>query len=147
MYTIDLDTKNFRKWPISLQQSIKSVIGKPYKFNCFDLTGFDCYTLVWYLYSLVSLELPKENISSYNLKTHMKLIKKHSILFNTVSFNNRLPFDILLFESADNINAHLGMVLDTKHFIHVDKEITVKIEPFLENINSTLIRQVYRWKY
>ena len=123
---------------------IKSVIGKPYKFNCFDGIGFDCYTLIWYIYDRLGLKLPKENIAKYSLKVHKQLIKENLYKFSKVSFINRLPFDLLLFESSKSTSAHIGMVLDKKRFIHIDKDITVQIEHFAHNFQSIKLRKVYR---
>jgi len=140
-----LHTYNFNKWPTSLLHEIRKVIGKPYKFNCFDTSGFDCYTLIYYLYSCIGIKLPKENIAKFSLKQHVKLIQKHSLLFKKVDFEDRQPFDILIFETKDGINAHLGLVLDKFNFIHTTEEKPVVIEPFLGNYETTTIRAVYRW--
>ena len=126
-------------------QGLKNCIGKPYIFNCFDETGFDCYTLIYYLYKLVGIELPKENIAAYNLKVHSKLINKHKILFKPVPYKDRKFLDILLFSSSDKINAHLGLVLSSELFIHVNLGHTVRVEYFTNNLESLTIRKVYRW--
>jgi len=89
--------------------------------------------------------LPKENIALYNLKVHQKLIDKHKILFKEINFDNRQPFDIVLFASSDRINAHLALVLDKERFIHINKDHTVRIEYFLGNLESINIRKLYRW--
>jgi len=141
-----LDKLDFYKWPSELLHKLAECIGKPYKYNCFDLSGFDCYTLVYYLYSLIGINLPKENISSYNLKIHTKIINEKLVLFDTISFEQRQPFDILLFETRRNINAHIGLTLDYFHFIHILKENTVQIEKFFNNAETTDIRKIYRWK-
>jgi cell wall-associated NlpC family hydrolase len=126
-------------------QGLKNCIGKPYIFNCFDETGFDCYTLIYYLYKLVGIKLPKENIAAYNLKIHSNLINKHKILFKQVPYKERKFLDILLFSSSDKINAHLGLVLSSELFIHVNLGHTVRIEYFTNNLESLTIRKVYRW--
>ncbi len=137
---------NFRKLDKQVLNAIVFAIGKPYKFNCFDLSGFDCYTLIYYLYSKAGLKLPKENIGSYSLKVHSKIIQETALNFDVVSFLNRQELDILLFESSSSVDAHLGMVLDYYNFIHVDKTHTVRIEPFARNIMLGKLRKVYRWK-
>jgi cell wall-associated NlpC family hydrolase len=126
-------------------QKIKEYIGKPYKFNCFDETGFDCYTLIYFLYKLIDIDLPKENIALYNLRVHQKLIDTHRMLFKEVKYIERQPFDILLFANSDKIAAHLGMVLTRDKFIHANEDHSVRIEYFLGNIESINIRKVYRW--
>ena len=126
--------------------SIKSVIGKPYKYNCFDGSGFDCYTLIYYLYSVLDRQLPKENLAVYNLRNHKKLLTKHLTRFFIPStFEDREPFDILLFQSTNTIDAHLGMVLDRQRFIHVNFNHTVRIEPFEGNILCGELKKVYKW--
>ena len=137
---------SYHKFDKELLEKIKGVIGKPYKYNCFDGTGFDCYTLVYYLYSLIGRQLPKENIAVYNLRQHKQLINKYKKqFFKPIPFENRQPFDIILMQSSDTVDAHIGMVLDRKHFIHVNFDHTVKIEPFGHSINSGQIKRTYTW--
>ncbi len=124
---------------------IKELIGKPYKFNCFDLTGFDCYTLVYYIYLIHGIQLPKENISKYSIKVHQKLIKKNALKFEEIKFVDRQFLDVLVFETSESVDAHLGVLLDTKRFIHIDLDTTVKIEPLKDNIRTAKIKKVYRW--
>jgi len=128
-------------------KGLKSAIGKPYKYNCFDLSGFDCYTLIYYLYGLNGVNLPKENIAKYNLKVHRKVIKEHIHKFEVIPFTDREAFDILLFESSSSINAHLGMLLNKSHFVHANLDQTVKIEPIEANFLMASLRKVYRWKF
>jgi cell wall-associated NlpC family hydrolase len=124
---------------------LKECIGKPYKYGCFDETGFDCYTLIYYLYKCVGIDLPKENIARYNLKVHSKLIDKHAALFKEVDFKDRKFLDVLLFTNDKKINAHLGLVIDADSFIHVNRQFSVRIEHFRSNLESLKIRKVYRW--
>jgi cell wall-associated NlpC family hydrolase len=126
-------------------KKIKTYIGKPYKYNCFDESGYDCYTLVYSLYKLIGINLPKENIALFNLKVHQKLIDKHKVLFKEVKFKDRQPFDLILFASSTNTAAHLGMVLTRDKFIHVNEDHSVRLEYFLGNIESINIRKLYRW--
>jgi cell wall-associated NlpC family hydrolase len=137
-----LSKDNFLEWPLSLLLPIKKCIGKPYKFNCFDQSGFDCYTLLYYLYALVGLTLPKENISTFNLKVHMKLIDKELVNFSRIKFEDRQPFDLIIFDLA-----HIGMVLDSKTFIHTNFDTPVVIEYFKGNVESGFIRKMYRWNF
>ena len=137
-----LDPYNFNKWPIPLLNSIKECIGKPYKYGCFDNSGYDCYTLVYYLYSLVGMKLPKENIASFNLKVHTKLIDAQLINFLPICYNDRQPFDVIMFKSY-----HLGVVLDKHLFIHVNFDTPVVLEYFLGNIETGFIRKIYRWNF
>jgi len=140
-------TKMFKKLDKDVIKGLQLAVGKPYKYNCFDLSGFDCYTLIYYLYNLNGVELPKENIAKYNLKVHRRVIKEHLHKFSIVKFSDREAFDILLFESSSNINAHLGLMLNRTHFIHANLDQTVKIEPVEANILMASLRKVYRWKF
>jgi len=136
---------DYRSLPSWFKQELKKIIGKPYKFNCFDGTGFDCYTLTYYIYKLIGITLPKVNIAVYSLRQNAKLIKDNSLQFKPIPFSERQPFDILLFKSSEVIDAHLAVLLDREHFIHIDKNITVRIEPIQFNISSIQLKRVYRW--
>jgi hypothetical protein len=81
----------------------------------------------------------------YSLRQNAKLIKDNSLQFKPIPFPERQPFDILLFKSSEVIDAHLAVLLDREHFIHIDKNITVRIEPIQFNISSIQLKRVYRW--
>jgi len=142
-----LDIHDFYNWPLFYLNLIKKVIGKPYKYNCFDETGFDCYTLIYYFYTNLGINLPKENIATYNLKQHSKIIEKNLILFNKVNFSDRQPFDIIIFNDGGSFDTHLGLILDINNFIHTTKQKPVLIEPINNNIESSDIRKLYRWNF
>jgi cell wall-associated NlpC family hydrolase len=133
------------KWPIFFLKALSQIIGKPYKINCYDLSAFDCYTLIYYLYQFVGYELPKENLAAYTLKQYVKQVQDQKQFFYSVDFDDRQPFDLVVFESAKNVNAHIGMVLDFYHFIHTTDEKNVIIESFNGNYETADIRKIYRW--
>ena len=143
--THNLDKHDYMKWPTSFLRVLSSVIGKPYKVNCYDLTAFDCYTLIYYLYQFAGYNLPQENLALYNLRNYVKQIQNHQQFFKSVGYNERKPFDLVVFESAKNVNAHIGMVLDINHFIHTTEGKSVIIESFIGNYESADIRKFYRW--
>jgi cell wall-associated NlpC family hydrolase len=133
------------KWPNFFLKILSQIIGKPYKINCYDLSAFDCYTLIYYLYQFVGYELPKENLAAYTLKQYVKQVQDQKQFFYSVDFDDRQPFDLVVFESAKNVNAHIGMVLDFYHFIHTTDEKNVIIESFNGNYETADIRKIYRW--
>jgi cell wall-associated NlpC family hydrolase len=77
--------------------------GIPYKYGGYDLEGFDCSGLVYYVYDAFGIKLPRT-------------AKKQAKMKQTVKFKRAKPADILVFKLRRSW--HTAIYIGGKSFIH-----------------------------
>jgi cell wall-associated NlpC family hydrolase len=125
---------------------IDSLIGKPYKKDCYDKSGYDCWTLAVDIYDFCGISLPLKLHKKWNGAALDKLIKDDLFMWENISFQNRQFLDILLFNTSYRSNFHIGITLNQKYFIHALPSKGVVLNKFNQGFYAALIKWVYRWK-
>ena len=125
---------------------IQSLVGKPYEVNSYSGHSFDCYSLIHYIYAHYGIIIPKR-ITSHAIHNLQREIK-HDIkaqLWREVSFKDKKFLDVLLFTTVGRLNTHVGMVVDSKFFIHAVENVSVCLGHLASDLNLARLYKVYRW--
>lgn len=125
--------------------SIGDLIGKPYVRDCYDGTGFDCWSLIWWIYKNEKINLQTRSEVVWCVRDFAKEIRERTNSWQQVQYADRKWMDVLLFATSRNMNTHVGMVLDKSRFIHTRPETGVVIGKFSKDIFSATIKKVYRY--
>jgi hypothetical protein len=81
----------------------KSLIGLPYQYGGYELDGFDCSGLVYYVYDCYGIKLPRT-------------AKKQAKLKEKISLKRAKPGDILAFKLKRRW--HTAIYIGDKSFVH-----------------------------
>jgi hypothetical protein len=81
----------------------KSLIGLPYQYGGYELDGFDCSGLVYYIYDCYGIKLPRT-------------AKKQAKLKEKISLKRAKPGDILAFKLKRRW--HTAIYIGDKSFVH-----------------------------
>lgn len=122
------------------------LIGVPYKKDCYDGSGFDCWSLIWWIYKEYGIALPQRLQEVWAPKNFRKQINDNIGNWQEVEFHERSNMDVLLFATSRNMATHVGMVIDPHVFIHTRLETGVVLERFRRGFFSAMIKKVYRWR-
>lgn len=95
-----------------------SLIGVPYRYGGYDLDGFDCSGLVYYVYDCFGINIPRTAKKQAKLKSKVKLKKAR-------------PGDILVFKVKRRW--HTGIYVGKNLFVHAP---TKRGRVRKENLNS-----------
>lgn len=122
------------------------LVGKPYKKKCFDGSGFDCWSLIYHIYQLNNIILPKNILDGWSVRSMHKRAEEQSVQWKEVDIQERKSLDVLLFATSYKLRTHIGLALDYKYFIHAHHVMNVVIERFSSSIFASKIYKVYRWQ-
>ena len=120
------------------------LVGMPYKRKCYDGSGFDCWSLVYHIYQMNNIEVPKVILDGWSIRGHHREIEKQRVAWKEVRYEDRGFLDVLLFHTSYRLNTHVGVVLNSCYFIHAHQDTGVVIEQFSYGLSSALINKVYR---
>jgi hypothetical protein len=85
----------------------KSLIGLPYQYGGYELDGFDCSGLVYYVYDCYGIKLPRT-------------AKKQAKLKEKISLKRAKPGDILAFKLKRRW--HTAIYIGDKSFVHAPNQ-------------------------
>lgn len=126
--------------------SIADLIGKPYVKDCYNGTGFDCWSLINWIYQREGIILPKRIADIWHPRVLAKDIKENISDWDEVGFEAREYLDVLLFATSRNMSTHVGLTLNQKWYIHARPETGVVLNKFSKGFFSAVIKKVYRWR-
>ena len=124
----------------------ESLVGIPYKRKCFDGTGFDCWSLVHHIYLMNDIELPRNILDGWSVRKMHRRVEEQRVTWIEVGIMDRRALDVLLFATSYRLRTHVGLVINSKYFIHAHSSLGVVIEKFNRGIFSSMISKVYRWQ-
>lgn len=127
-----------------MDKFLSSLVGKPYHQNDYSGEGFDCYSLIYYIYKHYGIEIPKY-IINHNVRVLNKEIKQNLPLWQVVAYSDRKFLDVLLFNTTKRLRVHVGIVINSKLFMHAIDEDSVVIRKFKSSLYIAKLHKVYRW--
>lgn len=98
------EVRNLRDKIIRLSTDL---IGIPYQYGGYDITGFDCSGFVYYVFSCFGIELPRT-------------AKKQGRIKNKISLKKARPGDVLVFKLK--AGWHSGIYSGRYFFIHAPNQ-------------------------
>jgi hypothetical protein len=99
----------------------KSLIGLPYQYGGYELDGFDCSGLVYYVYDCFGIKLPRT-------------AKKQARLKEKISLKRAKPGDILAFKLKRRW--HTAIYIGDKSFVHAPNR--------RENVQSQILDSFWK---
>ena len=118
----------------------------PYIRQCFDGSGFDCWSLIHHIYQLNNIELPTYVLDGWSVRKTQKQIESKVADWEKVEYAERRFLDVILFHTSRKLSTHVGVTLNSKYYIHANKVINVAIEKFSSGFQSSRINRIYRWR-
>ena len=107
----------------------KSLIGLPYQYGGYELDGFDCSGLVYYVYDCYGIKLPRTAKKQANLK-------------EKISLKRAKPGDILAFKLRRGW--HTAIYIGDKSFVHApNRQERVQIQA-LDSFWKKRLKKVIR---
>jgi cell wall-associated NlpC family hydrolase len=82
-----------------------ALVGKPYHYGGFDLKGFDCSGLVFYIYRELGLDIPRSAAEQ-----HQRAMP--------IERNELLPGDLVFFQINRRRISHVGIYVGENRFVH-----------------------------
>jgi len=82
-----------------------ALVGKPYHYGGFDLKGFDCSGLVYYIYRELGMEIPRSAAEQHQRAS-------------SVERNELLPGDLVFFQINRRRISHVGIYVGENRFVH-----------------------------
>jgi len=127
-----------------MDEFLGSLVGKPYRQNDYSGEGFDCYSLIHYIYSHYGIIIPK-HITNHAVRNLNKEIKQDLPLWTSVEYDDRTFLDILLFNTTLRLKTHVGLVINRQLFMHAVDDVSVVIGKFKSSPYIAKLYKVYRW--
>jgi len=107
----------------------KSLIGLPYQYGGYELDGFDCSGLVYYVYDCYGIKLPRT-------------AKKQAKLKEKISLKRAKPGDILAFKLKRRW--HTAVYIGDKSFVHAPNRKEKVREETLNTFWKKRLKRVIR---
>ncbi|HEX2586502.1 MAG TPA: C40 family peptidase [Steroidobacteraceae bacterium] len=82
-----------------------ALVGKPYHYGGFDLKGFDCSGLVYYIYRELGMDVPRSALEQHQRALH---IEREELL----------PGDLVFFQINRRRISHVGIYVGDNRFVH-----------------------------
>ena len=125
---------------------IAELVGKPYQQNCYEGHAFDCYSLIHYIYKQHGIILPKR-ITRHAIRNLQEQMQNDitNKLWREVPFRSKKYLDVLLFATTRRLYTHVGMIVDSKFFIHAVENETVMLGHLKSSPFMAKLHKVYRW--
>ena len=104
----------------------KNLVGIPYRFGGFDIDGFDCSGLVYYIYDCFGIKVPRN-------------AREQARINGAIKFKHAAPGDIMVFKLKKIW--HSAIFMGNKRFIHAPN--TGSWVRF-ENLNEYWLSRLYK---
>ena len=135
-----MDTRESLRKDINLH---KDLIGAPYAFGYSGPEFYDCYGLVIEIYRRLGIYLPKQLLVSDNPKEIEDCINANKARW--VETSSPKAYDVILFSIAPRFISHIGLVLDSRRFLHTMLGRNACIEYYDKIPWKNRVRGFYRW--
>jgi cell wall-associated NlpC family hydrolase len=136
---------------MTLPEFIQKALGAPFKPKGRDYPGWDCFGPFYCAYrDILGIQMPSyvddyvdpgDTLASRRVIQDMILAEKHK--WNLVTEPKAL--DVVLFRFGDT-QTHLGLMVDSKQFLHCEKKIGTVIERVDSAKWKSRVEGIYRLK-
>lgn len=117
---------------MTLEEFARKAVGVPFVDGGRDYTGWDCYGELYVAYrDVLGIEIPAYR-GAYKTAKQVDVltgISEHELRTNWSKVERPQPMDGILIR-IDGRPVHVGLVLDRRHFLHVDRGVQTCVQDY-----------------
>lgn len=115
-----------------IMETVRSLVGIPYKHGGRTVDGLDCLGLIYVFYRELGIVIPDHDGRGYSLNWYKEDPKRFyrglQSVGREISPTEVKPLDLVYFRIGGEVT-HAGVVIDQHHFLHVLKGKPVHVSP------------------
>lgn len=91
------------------------------------------------------VNIPQRSKELWTPKAVQRQIEEWERDWHPVELSKSRFMDVIIFNTSRKMATHVGMVVDSKFFIHARKDVGVTLDRLNKGVFSAMIKKVYRY--